>query len=301
MLGAVSRTVSLPSPLRFDFRTDKYGDELLIDVGSTRELPGFRFHRTPHQLTFYDVLLLRKGNGRLVQEDRWHSVSPGTVAFHAPGEHRRWLLTAGAEGLVLFFTEEFLRSFLQDAGFLGRLPFFVPGGPRTLELEPRQRSWLEERLLDMRSEVQGDAWGRVLALQAGCYEVLVRLARLHRRRRGDRRPAAAAPPWLARFVDAVDRDFRTERSVTHYAREAGVSPGHLSHLVRDRLGRSVGEVVRSRILLEARRALLHSDLSIREVAEECGFDDPSYFVKYFRRYVGETPGTYRERIARMCH
>ena len=40
---------------------------------------------------------------------------------------------------------------------------------------------------------------------------------------------------------------------------------------------------------------------IREAAEECGFDDPSYFVKYFRRYVGETPGAYRERIARKFH
>lgn len=291
----------MPSPLRFDFLTDKYGDELLVDVGSTRELPGFRFHRTPHQLTFYDILLLRQGSGRLLQEDRWHSVRPGTVAFHAPGERRRWLLTADAEGLVLFFTEEFLRSFLQDTGFVRRLAFFSPNGPRTLALEPAERSWLEERLLDLRSEVLGDAWGRVLALQAGCYEVLVRLARLDRKRRGDAHPGAATPAWLGRFLEAVDRDFRTQRKITHYARAAGVSPSHLSHLVRDRLGRSVGEVVRARVLLEARRRLLHSDLSIREIAEECGFDDPSYFVKYFRRNVGETPGAYRERIARMFH
>lgn len=270
-----------------------------MDVGSTGELPDFQFHRSPHQLTFFDVMLLRRGRGRLLQEDRWYPVRPGTVVFHSAGEHRRWLLGAEAEGLVLFFTEEFLLSFLQDAGFVRALPFFRPDAPRTMALEERERAWMEERLHGMRDEILRPRWGRTPVLQATCFEVLVRLARAYRQQEGTERTRLPGA-LTTRFQRCVETGFREERRVSRYARRLGVTRGHLNDVVRGDLGRPPGEILRARVLREARRLLLQTELSVTEVARRCGFDDPSYFGKYFRRYVGRPPGAYRA-LSRRNH
>ena len=280
---------------RFDFATHKYGFELLVDAGSTTELPDFVFHRDPHRLMFYDVLLVRHGRGRLLQEDRWHPVRPGSVVFHAPGEVRRWRLSADAEGMVLFFTAEFLRSFLRDQAFLKRLPFFRPGGPRALHLERAPARELDAMMEAVRGEIQAGRWGGHLMLQAETVRALVWLRRRlsEQDRDGGARPAEQ--PWYGRFEDALDRNLRErERRVGRLARELGMSPSHLRARVREHTGRSVRDVIRDRVVREARALLLQTDQTVSEIAHECGFDDPSHFSRYFRRAVGHSPRTFRE-------
>lgn len=281
----------------FDFVTDKYGHDLLVDVGRTGELPDFEFHRWSHRLNFHDLLLLRRGRGRLLQEDRWHPVGPGTVVSHRPGEVRRWILSSNAEGIVLFFTDDFLRSFLLDQSFLRRLSFFSPEGPRTLALQGDDAVFLEHRLEALRKVVLSPEWGRVLALQAGTYECLVWLERRFRQS-GLGASTPQADPWFETFEEAVERDFRATRAVAHYARLCNVSTGHLNTRVRAVTGRSAGRFIRDRVLLEARRALLHTSASVAQIAGRCGFDDPSYFCRFFRREVGHSPGEFRRRGAR---
>ena len=283
---------------QFEFLTDKYGDELLVDVGSTDELPDFAFHGSPHRLLFYDVLLLRRGHGRLLQEDRWHPVAPGSVVFLAPGEVRRWALSGDAEGLVLFFLAEFLRGFLRDERFVDELPFFSTGGPRVLPLSQNAASRLESQLLALQVEVQSRDWGRRWALEAGVYGVLVDLARRCRAERcADDSAGVSSADWLQELRAAIERDWWRHLPAEHYARACGVSPSHLRAKLRQATGRSLRQLLRDRVLLEAKRELLHSDRTVAEIAHHCGYDDPSHFGRVFRRETGCSPLDYR-RAAR---
>lgn len=280
---------------RFEFATHKYGNELLVDAGSTTELPDFAFHRAPHRLMFYDVLLLRRGRGRLLQEDRWYPVGPGSVVFHAPGEVRRWRLRRDAEGLVLFFTAEFLRSFLRDQAFVKKLPFFRAGGPRAIDLEAARARELETMVCTVREEIHSRRWGSHLMLQATTVQSLVWLRRQWNALDQGATWGSCERSWFERFEDALERNVRRrERRVSRLAGELGMSPSHLRARVREHTGRSVRDVIRDRVVREARTLLLQTDHTVSEIAHECGFEDPSHFSRYFRHAVGHSPLAFRE-------
>ena len=101
---------------------------------------------------------------------------------------------------------------------------------------------------------------------------------------------------VMRFMDLVEREFLGKRHVSAYASDLALSPGHLNELVKKRLGKSASEVLQDRVLLEAKRLLLHADLSVKEVSHALRMDDPAYFNRMFKKATGMTPVEYRTHI-----
>ncbi|WP_242692211.1 helix-turn-helix domain-containing protein [Aridibaculum aurantiacum] len=75
-----------------------------------------------------------------------------------------------------------------------------------------------------------------------------------------------------------------------------VTPNHLNALCKDVTGRPAGELIRDRVLLEAKRLLINAKMSISEIALELDFTDNSYFTKFFKKYEGVTPEVFRKQI-----
>ena len=99
-----------------------------------------------------------------------------------------------------------------------------------------------------------------------------------------------------RFRLAVEKGFRKTSSVREYAELLHVTPAHLSESVRLETGSAAGDVIRRRLLLEAKRLLLHSELTVSEIAFDLGFEDSSYFSRFVRRGVGFSPVDFRNEI-----
>ncbi len=78
-----------------------------------------------------------------------------------------------------------------------------------------------------------------------------------------------------------------------YAAALGLSPGHLNALCREHVRRSAGACIRGRIVLEARRLLRYTDMTAAMIVYSLGFEDPSYFTRFFTRETGLSPRRYR--------
>lgn len=98
-----------------------------------------------------------------------------------------------------------------------------------------------------------------------------------------------------RFRDEVDRHFAADRSVRSYARRLGFSERSLHRLTVDHAGRTPKQVIDDRVMLEAKRLLVHGDLPISAIARALSFDDQSNFTKSFRKSVGMTPSEFRSQ------
>src|SRR5690606_9108337 len=96
-----------------------------------------------------------------------------------------------------------------------------------------------------------------------------------------------------RFRELVDEKFRETRRILNYANMMGMTPTHLNRVCRQVLNASALEVIEGRILLEARRQLMFSDLSIKEIGASLGYEDPAYFTRVITRAFGETPTSIR--------
>jgi AraC-like DNA-binding protein len=276
------------------FHRTKYGRELLVDAAFLRRLPHFDFSGRALALGFFDILLVTRGRGTVLLDDRALRIVPGTLLFTRPGEVRS-LRVPGLDGACLFFAEEFVAEAFADARFLDRFACLRAGRPSpALPLTPGQRRAFLSAFNAMEREIAQLRDDATDALRAKLYGILVLVdrwyvARFGAPRAGDERGA------VARFRGLLERRFATEHRVAGYAREVGLSPGHLSALCRRHLGRSAGACVRERLALEAKRLLLHTDLTAAEVADRLGFADPAYFARFFRREAGTPPSAFRVR------
>jgi AraC-like DNA-binding protein len=292
MAAARGRRIHLIS-----FSRKKYGRELLIDAALLSDLPAFRPVTYPHVLGYHDVLLVTEGRGTFWIDDDAHPVEPGIVYFTRPGDIRRWDVEH-VDGACLFFTDDLVREAFSDARFLDQFAYFARPRPASAVKLARaeQREFLR-RFRTMTREIRDLRPDAPHLLRAVLYELLVRLNRWYVERLGAA-IQSGAPTAVERFRLLVERDFAHSHRVSAYSARVNLTPGHLTALCRERLGRSASSVIRERLVLEAKRRLLYTEQRAFAIAAELGFADASYFGRFFRRETGLTPRQFRERRRR---
>lgn len=276
---------------RVAFNRTKYGRDLLIDVAWVHDIPTFITTR-PHALDFYDIILVTRGRGAFLLDGARHAVRAGTVLFTTPGQVRDWHVDR-LDGCCLFFVDAFIREFLQDDGFVDRLPYFrtVPE-KASLTLSSFSARRLRARLTDMRRELESHRQDSLQLLRAQVHETLLVLARQYAATH-DVPTNRTTHPLVSRFVALVERDLHRSHRVADFSTELGVSPGHLTALCHEFLGRSAKAHVDDVLATRARRMLLHTAEPAARIAGALGFEDPSYFARFFRRQTGMTPTAFR--------
>ena len=98
---------------------------------------------------------------------------------------------------------------------------------------------------------------------------------------------------IKRFSDLLEKNFTKERSVGFYASKLNVHPNHLNLLIKKHTGATAKESIQSRLLLETKYLLHSTQLSIKEISNQVGFNDPNYFTVFFKRLENMSPANYR--------
>ena len=98
------------------------------------------------------------------------------------------------------------------------------------------------------------------------------------------------------FSRLLKQHFQTWKQPARYADELSLSVAHLNDTVKAITGRSVSAHIQQRSMLEAKRLLYHTDLSVKEIGYQVGYDEPVYFNKLFRKVTGTTPGHFRQQF-----
>ncbi|WP_194923435.1 AraC family transcriptional regulator [Catenulispora pinisilvae] len=289
-------------------------------VGSFERIGPLSLADFPHRHTFYEIVLVTAGRGRHVVDSQPLPIVPPHFGVIVPGQVHHWEGARGVDGFVLLFNEDFLVRHPEDVSVLQALyplTWLSPGGA--------QMAGLVALVAEMERELRAGDGGHEGVLRAYLHILIVRAARIagaggasaSTGATGATRavgPAGAPIAGAATVApvtsagDLVDRFLRLtaapgqgNRTLISYAREIGVSPGHLHELVRQQTGLTPGQVTRRQRVVEAKRLLTGTDLAVRQVAEQAGFGDPAYFCRFFRRETGFSPGEFRRRAGGMHH
>jgi AraC-like DNA-binding protein len=97
-----------------------------------------------------------------------------------------------------------------------------------------------------------------------------------------------------KFKDLLEENFTKNVSIQEYAEALYISSKTLGTITKSIAGKRPSQMIAERIILEAKRLLKFTSLQISEIAFRLGFDDASYFVKYFKRYMNISPSSYRD-------
>lgn len=109
-------------------------------------------------------------------------------------------------------------------------------------------------------------------------------------------PISPVNPLIPRFNQLVSEHFKTSKSVGFYAKQLHISPNHLNKIIKNGTGKTASEVINQFCILEAQVLLIQTQLDISEIALELGYEDTSYFSRFFKRHSGVSPTKYRKMI-----
>ncbi|GAA4587963.1 AraC family transcriptional regulator [Planotetraspora phitsanulokensis] len=245
---------------------------------------------SPKRLAFHEIITVRSGTLRYCADFTEHVLTEGAWMWLRPGQIQQFRsdLTA-AEGSVVLFERSFL-------------------SPGAVELARVDASWREplisedtdqtvRAVLDLlESECRGPAGPSLEAhVEVLRHLLAVLVLRLARAQGGLDDDGAGVTEAFRRFQGAVDRDFARTRRVEDFARDLGYSVRTLTRATRAAAGVGAKRFIDDRVLLEAKRQLVHTDLAVTAVGEQLGFPEPTVFTKFFRQRAGETPAAFRAR------
>lgn len=234
----------------------------------------------------------------------WYVAEAGAVYVAAAGE----VLDPGqlahpASGVAVFFDPAALGEDARSPWPSWRAhPLLFPflhgytGGMLRLEVPRARRSAWDSAIRSIESELATHQEGYRQAALAHLTVLLIELARLARDVVADLR--RSGEPLLADVFTVIDRRHSEPLSLRDVAGELGMTPGHLTTVVRRRTGRTVQEWIIERRMAEARELLAETDLPVAEVAGRVGMADPGYFSRLFSRAHGVSPREWRGRAIR---
>lgn len=282
---------------RYHVYKTKCGKELLIDVVALDTIRKYIDRAPVHALSCYDITLVTRGRGLLSVGGRPYSLKPGDVVFSRPGEVRAWDAGAVPEGYALIFEEEFLLSFFNDSSFIAGLSYFDPERSSAKIGAADAAGQVGDLLRSIRAEISGRRPKDRHILRALLYQMLALLNREYLRcYAGDATGKRAL--HFSRFAALVDSHFKVRHDTGYYAGMLCITPNYLNEIVQKAAGTNAKSYILNKIILEAKRLLGYTELSVSEIADMLCFDSSSYFIRMFRKHAGCTPLRYRRDAKR---
>jgi AraC-like DNA-binding protein len=273
----------------------------LIEI---REIRGSKGHPKPflflpHRKDYYFFFLVKTGHSRHWIDFVSFDVKPGNLYFTLPHQVHLKERLEPIEGLLVAFTEEFL---LPDSALLKQLPIMRnPDDRHEIKLLPEEEAFLDNHMRQMLQEYEQEQGWQKSMLQSYLHIFLLYLSRLYDRRFPAVPTLTNGRLLVRRMKELLETEYARLHQVSDYAQRLNVSPGHLNDTIKGHSGKTAISLIHERLLLEAKRALFHADVSVKEIGWQLGFEDAAYFNRFFKRMTGETPLQFRSAIREKYH
>jgi AraC family transcriptional activator of pobA len=264
--------------------------------GQTIADPGFLI---PHRKDYYLFVFVKKGSSRHWVDFIPYTLKPDTFYFTVPQQVHLKENQEPMEGLLACFTNEFLQ--LEENRMLRQLPVIQnPAGAHELRLNEQDINFIDDVMHKMLAEFGTDNSWRNQMLTSWLRVLVIYLSRLYTEQFSEVN-INQDYCLLKSFQALIGEHYSTLHDVSTYAGLLNITPGYLNDLIKRQSGKTAITHIHDRLVVEAKRRLLHTDLSVKQISYELGFEDAAYFNRFFKRVAGTTPVSYRQKIREMYH
>ncbi len=247
----------------------------------------------PHRHNYYEIFIFMEGGGVHEIDFETYPIESYSIQFVSPGQVHQVKRTASSFGQVIFFSRDFFMVAPQQEELLSNLPFINRNDAKpVLQLSATDMEDIMPILQAMDKESKS---------QEPFYEEAVRhylsLLLLTCRRRASSASVEATTiegKLCQDFKALLEKHFRMEHQVKAYAQMLTTTPKGLNQALTNYTGITASAHIFNRIILEAKRLLRHSTLSIKEIAFFLNYEDPAHFSKFFKGQTGSSPAEFRE-------
>lgn len=251
---------------------------------------------TPHRTNFYHILWFQHCSPTHLVDFVPVHVKPNSVLFLNKDIVQLFDNTEAIDGKVILFTDDFFCQSADDLKFL-RSTILFNDLFSVSQIELNSGNTLTEIFALMEREWQQakDSYQTEI-LQNYLHNFLLLAERERRKQNFIEIKKGADLDYVLLLKDLLENQFKTNRQVSQYASQISITEKRLNQATTKVMGKSPKEMIDERVLLEAKRLLAHTTESIKEIGFSLGFDEPTNFIKYFRKHQKVTPVEFREKI-----
>lgn len=256
---------------------------------------------SPHVHSFYEILWFQSGCGKHIVDFAEYEVKPNTIFFLAPGQIHNFDKKEGYTGLAIKMCTDFMRDTTGNANYDNRdfLKYNIFHTFDTIpyyNIYPETANILQNIAEDMEKEAHNsNQFGNIEILKSLLQIFLVKTIR-HGVKGNSIHLDTLKPSHqlFVKFRQMVEQEYKNMHTVQEYADSLNVAVRTLNKCVNECSNKSPLAFINDRIMLEAKRLVRYTNLMFKEIAYELGYEDPSYFVKLFKRQTGYLPSDFRE-------
>jgi AraC-like DNA-binding protein len=244
-----------------------------------------------HRHDFFYILALKKGSGNHDIDFMHYTICDNSVFYMRPGQVHRLDLKAGSTGCLLQFRDDFFfpddhatRQLLRKAGKASHF-----------QLNADRFKKLVVILSAISREYAGKEDGHREVIKAYLGIFFIALFRQQ-----NSRPSGTSSLYkqerLAEFLTLLEKHAFSHKQVAEYAAMMHVSAYQLNAITKETLGKTCTELINEHIILEAKRYLLATSNQVNQIAELLGYEDASYFIRFFKKHTSYSPEAFRNNL-----
>jgi len=243
----------------------------------------------PHGHSFYVSILFTKGNGTHEIDFNVYKIKPGVAHVLSPGQVHTWQLSDDIEGFVIFHTGDFYNlNYLNEK--IENFPFFSSSLNSPEITIPnihcrKMESHFKEIFNDYRSD-------KIMKYQKICSMlniIYIELSRFYLTAGVIAKQNHLQLRKFKKLEGLINSHYKKIKYPSDYAEMMHMSIKNLNRISKATLNKTITELIADRIVLEAKRMLMHSTDTVSEVADELGYLENSYFFRMFKKNTGQTP------------
>ncbi len=243
----------------------------------------------PHRHDFVQIVWIFKGSGWHQIDFAKYKVHPGQIFFIKPGEVHIWKMSPQTKGYILEYTDE---SLLKDPAGHQTFLRLISLLPDAISIPTKDREKIESLVRSMFEEADQKKFGFSFYLQNILNQFLIHLLRYFPQIYSQKKEEASV---TQKFRGLIEEHFKLHHDVEFYAKQLGLNAKALTMRIARTTGHSARSLIQERIISEAKRFLIFTQLSVSEIGYELGFDDPNYFVRFFKSQSGQSPLQFRKQ------
>lgn len=246
-----------------------------------------------NQQDFFKVIYITEGEGVYHADWQTFELKKGDICFVGNFQQQRWSVTKSIKGYIINFKSVFLTKFITNHLFVQELAFFNRFTTHNLleshSLGNRVEHAIQSILHELKLEINKD----INLIRIYLLEILLISKRKIDRKNQVKNESVNSNIIVDQFEQLIENHFYEYKFPKEYAKHLRVTPNYLNSICRKMKGKSAGDLIRDRILIESKRLLMTTNLSASEIAFRLNFKDSSYFTRFFKKYVDVTPDDYR--------
>lgn len=250
------------------------------------------WHVTAHKhINLFQILHIRSGQATIFLDSKKRSIKTNSLVFIPSKVVHEFIFEPNSGGHIITITNSLLLNLCEGLN----LNLHINKEPIVINLTDKSYDqYIDQSLQQLNQEYSAPFTPqRGKLLESLLINILVCLERKSNSSNGTKDQQLPGYEHLSRYTNLIENNYKLQHSVVWYAKQMGLTAAHLNVIVNNLTGKTALQLIHDRIIIEARRELIYTTRTINIIAEKLGFNDPSYFARFFKRESGKSPKKYR--------